>query len=112
MSHHGRRDRQLATQGGILGFLGEYCTQCLYSRNWILRDAAIGKTKLALTEQLEVGGPTVSAALTSCLGQVVAVCRAGLDDKNLQVIFSSFDLLDYITVTLDRFSRNCQNILS
>lgn len=97
--------KQVSGQSGIQGYLGEYVTECLFSRSWVLRDAAIIKAQLILTSEVEGNdeGKDALTALVSCLTPVIGVCKVGLDDKNLQVNFSAHGLVEYTLGLLERY---------
>ena len=64
----------------------------------MLRDAAVTKSHMILADIMNTAGNEKDPAgvLTSILSAVVAICRTGVDDKNSQVNFGAFDLLDEI----------------
>lgn len=96
--------KQIAGQSGIQSYLGEYVTQCLFSRSWMLRDAAITKTQLLLSSEVEGRdeGEDSVTALVAGLTPVIGVCKVGLDDKNLQVNFSAHGLIEHTLGLLER----------
>jgi hypothetical protein len=97
--------KQVANQSGIQNYVGEYVTQCLFSRSWMLRDAAIVKTQLFFSSEVEGrddSGEDSVTALLAGLGPVIGVCKVGLEDKNLQVNFSAHGLIEYTLGLLER----------
>ncbi len=70
----------------ITFFFGEYWTRCFFSRNWMLRDAAVVKARVLVEE----GGVEIQEAI-SAVGDVLAL---SVDDKIAQVFMSSLLLLD------------------
>jgi hypothetical protein len=90
----------MASQSGIIGYLGEYVAQCLYSRSWVLRDAAVNKSKLIFTELLE-RNPDIDPNQMN-LAAVISIVKTGLDDKNLQVSLSSYDFLGLILSSVEK----------
>ncbi len=82
-----------ATWRQIQLLLGEYRTRCLGSKAWVLREAAILKTKLLLED---ADGFCVDPGLSSCLGSLVGIVEIGLDDNIQQVLFQSIGLLESV----------------
>lgn len=72
----------------LLDIFGEYVTQCLYSRAWNLRDAALQKLTLNLKAGIYSSGQS-----GQLLHALATVLRHTLPDKNVQVFLSSANLL-------------------
>ena len=66
-----RNYREFSEQHGITRLLGEYRARCLFSKTWVLRDAATLKVQLMLSDELEREG--ISSCLPSLAGE--GLCR-------------------------------------
>ena len=84
-----------AKQLGIVGLLGEYRARCLFSRTWALREAAVSKTKMMLTNEFEE-----EPGLNDSVKGVAGVIRVGMEDKFQQVFYATLSLLDEFLIVL------------
>ena len=84
-----------AKQLGIVGLLGEYRARCLFSRTWALREAAVSKTKMMLSNEFEQ-----DPGLNDSVKGVAGVIRVGMEDKFQQVFYASLSLLDELLIVL------------
>ena len=95
--------RSLCEQSGVLNLLGDYCSRCLFSKSWVLRDAAVSKTHMMLMDIMKSPGDSDPVSLlTSILPAIIAVCKTGAEDKNSQVNFGAFDLLDEVIAHMNK----------
>jgi hypothetical protein len=87
--------RDTADQHNLLGLLGEYRARCLFSKTWVLREAAIKKVQIMLATEL-----MRSPGLASCLGAVSGVIKVAVEDKIQQVVFAGVSLMDELLLRL------------
>lgn len=66
---------------------GSYRTRCFFSKNWVLREAALAKFTLLIPE---ICSP-INGDLIALLCNIIEV---GIDDKNMQVYLAALILLD------------------
>lgn len=93
------KSREAADSGGIAGLVGEYRARCLFSKTWILREAALTKINLMLQTEF-----SDSPGIDGCLGVMAAVIKVGIEDKIQQVLFSSLALLESTLKFMRRYS--------
>mmetsp|Transcript_9562 Transcript_9562/g.20172 ORF Transcript_9562/g.20172 Transcript_9562/m.20172 type:complete len:660 (+) Transcript_9562:182-2161(+) len=70
---------------------GSYRTKCFFSKNWMLREAALAKMTLLIPE----------VCSTSNLEVMCKIIEVGIDDKNVQVYLASIILLDESMVQIE-----------
>jgi len=75
----------------VIALFGEHLTQCVYSKTWSLRDAAL--QKLATEIHADMHSDRDPAQL---LGGLVVVLRRCIPDKNVQVFLASAALLQAV----------------
>ena len=85
----------MADQYNIVSLLGEYRVRCLYSKTWVLREAATKKTQIMLVTEF-MRSPGLSSALTALCG----IVKATTDDKIQQVMIAGISLLDELLMKL------------
>jgi len=88
--------REMADQGGINNLLGEYRTRCLFSKTWILREAALSKSLLMMITDFTQDPPGLGAHL-SALSNII---KLGVEDKIQQVLFGAIALTDQVLKSL------------
>eukprot|EP00814_Leptocylindrus_danicus_P009552 CAMPEP_0116031810 /NCGR_PEP_ID=MMETSP0321-20121206/17779_1 /TAXON_ID=163516 /ORGANISM="Leptocylindrus danicus var. danicus, Strain B650" /LENGTH=735 /DNA_ID=CAMNT_0003507093 /DNA_START=223 /DNA_END=2430 /DNA_ORIENTATION=+ len=89
----------------IESLIGTYRMKCFYSRNWALREAALTKTSLLLTEVKEaVGLDQAAPILCQMLGRA-------LSDRIVQVFLTSLILLDDCLVEFEEANMNCRVVI-
>lgn len=96
--------------------LGSYRTKCFFSKNWMLREAALAKITLLL--------PCLCSKTDDDFPEVMCnIIEVGVDDKNMQVYLAALVLLDELVLrfelmelsqdrTISLFSRCVTNLLS
>ena len=89
----------MSDSSGITALLGEYRARCLFSKTWVLREAAVSKVQLMLGAELSRDPP----GLGTCLPAVCAVIKVGVEDKIQQVLFAAVGLMDELFQRLKRF---------
>ena len=67
----------------LMAVFGEYVVQCLYSRQWNLREAALNKVKYELP--VLCGNGSDSQAMRDVTGMTCAVLQRAIKDKIAQV---------------------------
>ncbi|CAN0217894.1 unnamed protein product, partial [Phaeothamnion confervicola] len=108
----------LSEVGGLNALLGDYVTRCLYSKAWVLREAAVLKIRLrlpalaalpssAVASSPSAGGGT-GPGLDQALPQLAQVLRLGAEDKIAQVFLTAGALLGDVldAATADRTVRH------
>jgi hypothetical protein len=78
--------------------IGEYRARCLFSKTWVLREAAVNKIQLMLTSDFSRDPP----GLAHCLPALCAVIKVGVEDKIQQVLFAAVSLMDELFEKLRR----------
>lgn len=89
--------RDTSDQYRITDLIGDYRARCLFSKVWALREAAVLKVKLMLSEEFQA-----SPGISACLAPVSCVVRVAVEDKIAQVFFSSIALLDDLVIASNR----------
>lgn len=79
--------RETAESQGIKALFGEYRSRCLFSKAWILREAALMKIHMMLQSQFQDD-------IARSLPAFCAVIKVGVDDKMQQVLSTMVGLLD------------------
>ena len=87
-----------AAEGYPLDLIGAYLVRCLLSKNWNLREAALTKVCILISnEAIDISASPQSVA------QLCTLIKGGLNDKISQVVLTSFDiLLECVTTWSDR----------
>ena len=80
-------------------FLGEYRACCLMSKNWALREAALAKTRLLVSEGCW--------GRSEDMAHLCSIARLGIQDKVAQVYLTALALLEDV---IQKFS--CQDFKS
>ena len=88
--------REAGDQHSILALIGEYRTRCLYSKTWILREAAVKKVLLMLPEF------TRSPGLAAALSGICGIIKTTVEDKIQQVMYAGISLMDELLLRLKR----------
>lgn len=76
--------------------MGEYRTRCLFSKTWVLREAAITKTQLMLEHEF-CRDP---AGLGGYLSALTGIIKVGVEDKIQQVQSAAVGLMDEMLLRL------------
>ena len=79
----------------VEALFGGYRTQCFFSKNWVLREAALAKMTLLVQSVLE------DADAAECAEALCMIVETGLDDKNVQVEMAALVLLDESLVHIE-----------
>ncbi|KAL7547432.1 hypothetical protein ACHAWF_010746 [Thalassiosira exigua] len=91
INEHGAASSDLIHK--VEGIFGSYRTKSLFSKNWMLREAALAKVTLMLSEE---------TAITNDSAEVICnIIEVGIDDKNVQVYLAACLLLDELLIQLE-----------
>ncbi|KAJ1396116.1 hypothetical protein B484DRAFT_407424 [Ochromonadaceae sp. CCMP2298] len=91
------KSRETSEQGGITALIGEYRARCLFSKTWVLREAALQKVLLMVTKEI-AQEPGLGAALPA----LAVIARVAVEDKIQQVLFGGVNLMDEVFEHLKR----------
>jgi hypothetical protein len=84
--------------------LGGYRTKCFFSKNWMLREAALAKITLLV--------PDICCKANDDFAEVMCnIIEVGLDDKNMQVYLAALVLLDELVLQFESVEPS-QGIIS
>mgnify|MGYP006077091709 CR=1 FL=1 len=83
------KSKDVSDQSGVTNLVGDYIARCLFSKTWVLREAAITKIHMLLESEYED-----TPGISSCLQALATVIRVGAEDKIQQVLFNAVALLD------------------
>ena len=75
--------------------LGSYRTKCFFSKNWMLREAALAKITLLVPDFMRGKSIDIVAEL------MFDIIEVGIDDKNLQVYLAALVLLDELILQIE-----------
>ena len=76
--------------------LGRYRTKCLFSKNWMLREAALAKITLLV--------PGICSKTNDDSAELMcSIIELGIDDKNMQVYLAALVLLDEMILQFESF---------
>ena len=81
--------KDVSEQNGVTTLVGEYVARCLFSRVWVLREAAITKIHMNLEAEYED-----MPGITNAINALATIVRVGVEDKIQQVLFNAVALLD------------------
>ena len=81
-----KRSTQVEPTCHFEDLLGSYRTKCLFSKNWILREAAMTKT-------IQLAQDLISSSDGKCAEAMFSIIELGVDDKNAQVYQSALILV-------------------
>lgn len=80
----------------MVNLLGEYRTRCLFSKTWVLREAALVKTQLMLEHEFSRD----PAGLGGYVGALTGIIKVGVEDKIQQVQSAGVALMDEMLLRL------------
>lgn len=86
------KSREIADSGGIIRMFGEYLAKCLFSKTWVLREAAISKILILMDATGNINGISIGQSLNA----LSVVLKVGFEDKIQQVFFNSLTLLENV----------------
>ncbi len=87
--------RETADQYNIVHLLGEYRARCLFSKTWVLREAAVKKVMIMMMMEF-----SRTPGLSACLSTLCGIIKCAVEDKIQQVLFAGIALMDELLLRL------------
>jgi len=99
--------------------IGLYCTRCLLSKNWVLREAALMKASMILPEKIKELNQQEQSKTDTFMGWwdsfsrgIYAILEKAIDDRIVQVFLTGLLLLDDCITGLEDLDLKQKDVIS